>query len=311
MEKVKTFNISDKKKNRIKEYLFIYSAIIIQLTVFAVFYVYVNINSVKMAFQVTIQGKTIWTLENFKDFFKSFTTVLEGENMWIATKNTFIFFIIHQLLFPIAFVNSYFLYKKIPGHKVYRIAFFIPSVLSSVVWSALYKDIVGTNGPIAILIQKMNGLNAPPRLLGDPKYALTFVALYSVWFGLISGFVLYSGTFSRIPNEIIEVGNLEGITWTQELVKVVVPLVWPTVSTVFLLGLMGLFTSSGNILLLTGGAYDTNTLSFYLFSQVYGKPETSNSYNYASAIGLLLTALTLPIVFGVTKLTNKVENVEF
>ena len=124
-------------------------------------------------------------------------------------------------------------------------------------------------------------------------------------------FVLYSGTLTRIPKELEEAGQLEGITAWQELIHVVVPLVWPTISTIWLMGLMGFFGASGEILLLTGGAYKTNTLSYYLFTRVYNVPETSNLYNYSSALGIIMTLLTLPVVFIVQRLLEKVPPAEF
>lgn len=299
-----------KRKEEIKKNLFVLSIIIVQLAVFAVFYVYCNINSILMAFQQRHKGITVWTFDNFSQIFADITSGGDGE-IWLATKNTFKFFLLSQIMFPIAFMNSYFLYKRVPGHKIYRITFFIPTILSSVVWTTLFKNIVGTEGPIAAVWQAIGGLAERPTFLTDTRYALGFVMLYSLWFGVVGNFVLFSGTLTRIPEELIEVGNLDGITWHKELISVVVPLVWPTISTVWLLSLMGLFTASGQILLLTGGSYETNTLSYYLFTRVYKVPETSNLYNYSSALGLVLTLLTLPIVFIVQYFLNKVEEVQY
>lgn len=300
-----------KRKEELKKNLFVFSIIIVQLIVFAIFYVYCNFKSILMAFQQRVfGGKTIWTFDNFIQIFQDVKKGMDGQ-LWLATKNTFKFFLLSQILFPISFINSYFLYKKVPGHKIFRIVFFVPSILSAVVWSTLYKNIVGTDGPIAAIWQMIGGLESRPTFLTDTRYALGFVMLYSIWFGVVGNFVLFSGTLTRIPDELIEVGDLDGITWHTELIKVIVPMVWPTISTVWLLSLMGLFTASGEILLLTGGSYDTMTLSYYLFTRVYSVPETSNLYNYSSAIGLVLTLLTLPIVFIVQFFLNKVEDVQY
>jgi ABC-type sugar transport system permease subunit len=174
------------------------------------------------------------------------------------------------------------MYKKVPMHKAFRILFVLPSVLSGVVWTNMFRQFMGVKGPIALVWQKVFNLIDPPTFLTDSRYALGAVMLYSIWMGIASNFVLYSGTLTRIPNELIEVGKLEGIKWYQELLQVIVPLVWPTISTVWLMSLMGIFTASGNILLLTNGAYGTNTLSHFLFTRVYNVPESSNLYNYSS-----------------------------
>ena len=308
--------LTDKKKNILKERVFIYSIIAIPLISFVIFYIGINGGSILMAFQlrkidpVTMQQETEWTFANFVRLWEDLTRG-ETSQLLLCTRNTFIFFLLGQVCFPISFVTSYFLWKKVPLSGVYRILFFIPSILSSVVWSNIYKEIVGQNGPFNDLYLWITGTDYPIDFLIHNDYALPAVIGYSLWFSLTGNFVLYSGTLTRIPKELEEAGQLEGITWFQELIHVVVPLVWPTVSTVWLMGLMGLFGASGNILLLTGGAYNTNTLSYFLFDSVYHADKLSNSFNYASAVGIVMTLLTLPIVFVVQRLLEKVPPAEF
>lgn len=81
-----------------------------------------------------------------------------------------------------------------------------------------------------------------------------------------------------------------------------------------LLMMSGIFTSSGNLLLLTGGEWDTNSISFLIFQQVYDGysiVETSNTFNYGSAIGMFFTVLTIPIVFVSRYFINRIEDVEY
>ena len=50
----------------------------------------------------------------------------------------------------------------------------------------------------------------------------------------------------------------------------------------------GLFNSSGPILLFTGGNYDTSTISFWIFKQMYGSDgmgPSGGAYNLVSATG--------------------------
>ena len=134
---------------------------------------------------------------------------------------------------------------------------------------------------------------------------------YSVWMGIAGNFILFGGALSRIPTEVIEAGQLDGINWFTEMVKVIIPLIFPTLSTLILLQLTGLFMSSGSILLLTGGSYNTTTIAYYIFANVYKVPITSNQYNYAASVGLIFTVLTLPLVFVSRWLLNKVEDVQY
>ena len=307
-----SFLKNPKKMREVKKYLFILSIIGIQLINFVIFYIIQNGNSILMAFQLKKRGQVYWTFDNFKRVYTQFFG--DGANsseLMLALVNTFKFFALSLVMFPIAFCTSYFMYKKIYGYRGLQIIFFVPGLVSGVVWSMLYKELVGVNGPVVDVLQWLTGAKEPYLLLGDSRYALKTVMAYSIWFGIAGNFVLYGGALSRIPTELIEVGKLDGITWYRELIQVIVPLVWPTISTLLILSMTGLFTASGNILYLTNGAFGTNTISFLIFQNVYGNQLTSNTYNYAACVGICFTVLTLPIVFISRWLLNKVEDVEY
>lgn len=300
----------EQKKVAVKKYLFILSIIGIQLINFIIFYVYVNANSILMAFQWRKgSGEEYWTLHAFELMFSQFSN--EGSEMLIAFRNTFIYFGLGLVMLPISFTTSYFMYKKIFGYRAFRILFFLPSVLSAVVWSTLYKNIIGVDGPIAALFQQINHLPEPPVFLADSRYALGAVLGYSIWLGIAGNFIIFSGTLTRIPESVIEAGKLDGVGWLRELWQVILPLMWPTMGTMLLLMTSGIFTSSGNLLLLTGGAYDTNSISYLIFQQVYNVAEDSNTYNYGSAVGMFFTLLTIPVVFISRYFINRIEDVEY
>ena len=94
----------------------------------------------------------------------------------------------------------------------------------------------------------------------------------------------------------------------REMFSIIVPMMWPTLSTTIILAMTGIFTASGPMLLFTEGKFDTMTISYWIFDQV----NFSNSYEYPSAVGLTFTLLGLPIVFGARALMNHMyEDVEY
>ena len=303
--------IQQKRKRTAMKYLFIFAIIGFQLVNFAIFYVVQNFNSIIMGFQLKKQGSVIWTFDNFSRIYNAFFKNSGENELIIALTNTFRFFFLGLIMFPVSFITSYFMYKKVFGHSFFRLVFFVPSILSAVVWTTLYKEIVAPEGPIVKLIMLLQNSDEPLLLLGDPKHAIYSVMAYSVWMGIAGNFILYGGALSRIPTEVIEAGELDGIGWFKEMTRVVIPLIFPTMGTLLLLQLTGIFTASGQILLLTNGAYNTNTISFFIFQNVYNIPETSNQYNYASAVGIVFTLLTIPIVFLVRSMLNKIEDVQY
>ena len=106
----------------------------------------------------------------------------------------------------------------------------------------------------------------------------------------------------------IESAKLDGVNSMQELFLIITPMVWSTFSTLFILSFIGIFSASGPILFFTNGAYNTTTLSYWIFLQV----KDNATYNYPSAVGLFFTIIGVPLTLIVWKVTNMIhENVEY
>ena len=288
--------------------LFIVAMLIIPIAWFIVFYLIINFNSIIMAFK-TIVGlddygrvEYKWGFENYSQLWLELTT--PNSNMQISLFNSLRYSALNIfLIVPLTYVVSYFLYKKILFHKFFRVLFYLPSIMSSVAMVIIYKNFVSGYGPIYELCEHVFGFRLPP-LMTDARYATATIMVYCVWVGFGVNIVLYQGAMGRIPTEIIEAGKLEGISWWRELFSVVTPLVWSTVSMTLVLAVTGIFTVNVPILLFgTGGAYETYTISFYIFSLVY----CNGVFNYAASIGVFFTICGLPIVFGFRWLMGKLD----
>ena len=109
----------------------------------------------------------------------------------------------------------------------------------------------------------------------------------------------------------MEYAKIDGVGTWRELVQIIIPMIWPTVSTMLTFAIVGLFTASGPILLFTKGQYGTYTISFWIFDLVQGVNGVTN-FEYASAVGLFFTLVGVPIVMTVRHFINKlVEIVEY
>lgn len=293
------------------KYLFVESMVFLAVVNFVIFYCAVNVNSIMLAFKEFIgyseTGKELYRFSwhNFEILFKQLRD--PASDILPALKNTIIFFVSNTLvMLPLCYFVSYFLYKKIFGFRVFRVVFFIPSILSAVVLVTVFKEMIKTDGPLSKMLlifgYKM------PSLLASPLTAKWVIVAYTMWTGFGVNVILYQGAMSRIPDSVIEAGELDGVTSFGELFRIITPMMWPTLSTTIILSLTGIFTASGPILLFTEGKYDTFTISYWIYSQV----TFSKSYEYPSATGLFFTAIGLPIVLTVRYFINKVyDDVEY
>ena len=143
MQKPKSYGITKKKADRI----FIIGMLFLPFLNFLVFYLYVNFDSLLMAFQVPMGNDIKWGLNNFETMFQEFA--LSNGALRIALKNTFIYFFSGLLItLPLSFFLCYFLYKKVFGYRVYRVIFYLPSIIAASVLVALFRYFVSVEGPL-------------------------------------------------------------------------------------------------------------------------------------------------------------------
>lgn len=268
---------------------------------FIVFYIIMNLNSIILAFQsydadmnVTFAG-----LENFRNVIHD----LQGKpQLKIATINSLIMFVTSLVIgLPLTLIFSYFIYKKVRGYRTFQFVLFLPSIFSGLVLSLVFKIFV--EGPLPALLRAM-GIQNVPNFLIDTKWAFPTVLFYSIFTGFATGMILYSNAMSRIPDELIEYGRLEGIGMFREMWNIVIPLIWPTLTTMMVTGVAGIFANGGPIYMMYGDQapdYLYN-LGYYLFIQVISRNSTMASYPYAAAAGLLMTACAAPLTLLVKHL---------
>ena len=303
------------KKNTVneskrKERIFLFLMLIGPFVQWLVFWLYVNMNQIVLAFQD--QRTETFTTHNFVDFWESLTT--PGGDIAIAVKNTFTYFSVNLfIIMPLALLISYFIYKRIAGYKGFRIIFYLPAIVSSIAMITCYKGFINSNGPIKDIFE-LFGREIPSKgLLGTPETATPTIVAYTIWTGFCTNILLFAGAMARVPIDVLESAKLEGCGTFRELFGIIFPLIWSSTSTQIIFAFTGIFSSSGPILLFTAGNYDTTTISYWIFEQVYGTGAAggAGSYNLVSAAGLCFTLVGVPIILFVRWLMEKLPAVEY
>lgn len=266
---------------------------------FVLFWCYPNFNSIIFAFQNT-DGS--FTFNHFKWVFLQFSAS-DGGIMASALTNTLIYFSVGYFITQTwNIVLAYFFYKKILGAKFFRTMLYLPNMFAGIILVSMYKNIIGPEGPIISFLFN-NGLIAEkPMLLFQESTAMMASIGYSLWVSVGSVLLWSSGAMARIPLELTEAGQLDGITPLKEFVHIILPMISGTLSTLYVIGISGVLGAGGATLFLTEGEYGTNTLSFWIWYSVYNGAGTGTS----SALGLLMSAISIPLVFGVKWLAGKI-----
>lgn len=281
-------------------------------------WLFVNIQTIMLAFKNPVTGA--WDFKiNYQWLWQfqlniSKTATSYNGSLLEAFKNTMLFFAISVFItLPLSVVIAYFIYKKICGYKVFRLAFYLPAVIPAIVMTTVYKQVTQHGGIIDRVFH-----NVPlGGLLETPSTALKAVIVFVLLCSFTTNVLLFSGGMARIPMEVIEAAKLDGCGTFQEIVVLIVPLIWPTVTTQIILAFTNMFNGGGPVMMLTSGQNGTMTIAYWLFYCIAGTGRTAITEGggvgvyHVSAVGLLLTAIAVPIVLLVRKIFNSVEAVEY
>ena len=299
--------MSSKKRGQL---IFLICMLALPVAQWLIFWLYVNIQSIALAFQDP-HGAFTWG--NFTLFWEELHATT-GKTIGVAVLNTLIYFAVGILIqLPGALLISYFLYKKIWFNKAFRVIFYLPAIISGVVMVAAYRSLVDPGGPLEALVELCGGHLPPEGLLANSDTATAMIVLFVIWTGFGGNMLLFGGAMARVPIDVLEAARLEGCGPFRELVQIILPLIWPTICTVLIFTFTGIVNSSGPILLFTNGDYETTTINFWIFLKVYGQQGSGagGEFGIVSATGLCFTLITVPIILIVRWALEKVPASEY
>lgn len=294
---------------RWKKNMFLTGILALPVMNWFVFWLYVNLSSFVLAFK---DNNGRWSLINFKLFWSELTS-LYGETLGVGAVNTAKYFGLNLfVILPLSLFISYFIYKRIKFYKLFRVVFFLPSIISGVVLTSVYSNMISPSGPIGQILQVL-GIHMPAEgFLMNVETATNAILVYCLWTGFATKVTLLSSAMSRVPIEVLESSRLDGCTAFRELFSMILPLIWPSISTLVILELTSIFAASGPILLFhPDGGYGTMTISFWIFSKVYGTNSATNNYGLVSCMGLVFTCIGVPIILFIRRLIEKIPSAEY
>lgn len=287
--------------------IFILCMIAIPMLHFIVFTLYINVDSLLMAFQnVDYEAETQRLIfvgwDNFARFFEEFR---EGDMWTHAVINSVLYLpVTVVIMLPLSVFAGYFLYRKIPLSGAYKVIFFLPNIISVVVLAIVFRNMFDSNiGPINAILQ--NVFHIPrekiPYWLIDENWAMTILYLYAIWAGIGYNVVLIFGAITRVPTEVIESGRLDGVGMCREIFQVIIPIIWPTISTMVVFGMTTVFTQYIHPMVLTAGSGKTYTIAYMIITKV-----NQGQLYYSAALGIMLLIVAVPAVQFVKWLCSKI-----
>ena len=286
------------KRNKLKKNLFVYSLIAYPLILFLIFYVVVNFNSILLAFQtIDGSGKSFAGLNNFKTFLSEMFGA--GNLLSYSFINSIkMYFINLVVCMPLYVFFSYLLFKKCFLNKTVSFLVMIPSIMSGLVIALIFVNFIGSNGPLTFIMGK-TGWNGGKwlNLLYDEKYAFGTTLFYMIWLSFATSLIVYPTAMRGINPEVLESAKIDGISnMFQELWYIILPLIYPTLTTFLITGFAAIFSTSGPLLeFYYTDAPDYVSNMGYYFTKMILVDGTEFSYPKYAAGGIILTIIVAPL----------------
>ena len=274
-----------------------------------VFYVYANISALAMAFQEYLPGTATqyeikWVfLKNFETIINLFSQAKHQEMIW----NSLLLYVLRMAVgMTLALVFSYYVYKKFALSELFRVMLFMPTMISAVVLTLLFEYIIED------VYMALSG--AEYGLMTTNK--MEVVIFYNLWVGFGMNILMYSGAMSGINESISESAQLDGVNVLTEFFYITLPMIFPTVTTFIVMGISAIFTDQMALYTFFKEAAPFQTIGYFIYvqsltsdlippSNVTTQDKIYLSYSQISALGLMITALILPITLGVRNLLEK------
>jgi multiple sugar transport system permease protein len=129
------------------------------------------------------------------------------------------------------------------------------------------------------------------------------VIIATVWVRLGFCMLVYLAGLQSIPSDLIEAAEIDGASPAQRFFRITLPLLRPTTFLIFILSIIYSFEVFDLIYVMTSGGpgYATTVLTVYIYNTAF----QTQSFGYASAIGLIFMVIIMSITLIQWRFSNE------
>jgi multiple sugar transport system permease protein len=210
---------------------------------------------------------------------------------WQSMWNTFVFTVgTVPTSMALGLLLAVLLNRTMPGRTILRSLYFLPLVVSGVVVALVIGWIF--NGDFGVLNNILQAVGLPRvAWLTSPSWAMATLIIAIVWGRIGFCMVVYLAALQSVPTSLVESSTLDGANRWQQFRFVTFPLLRPTTFMLLVVNVIFSLQVFDVIYVLTGGGpgFATTVLLQAIFRAAF----TDGEMGYASAIGMVLTAILL------------------
>ena len=183
-----------------------------------------------------------------------------------------------------------------------RFAFYIPTLASAIVIANVWKWIYDYRKGLANYLLSVIGIG-PVMWLGHQITAIAIISIIVVILWTGSYVILYLAVLTTIRQEIIDSARIDGASWRQIQIRIMIPVIAPWIFFIMLLEIINTFQIFENIYFITSGgpAGSTATMVYNIFETGFMRSQ----YGIASTKSVILTIMVLCLALAKNKLEKR------
>ena len=233
----------------------------------------------------------------------NYSRLFNDRLFWKSIGNTLKFLLLHiPLQLVVSLFLAYLLNQKLRAASFFRASFFMPVIVSGVVVTILWQQLLGNDTGLINRLLVPLGLSKIGWLV-DPDVAIYSIAIMATWKNLGLYVILFLVGLQTVPTQYYEAAKMEGASRWQQFYHITLPMINPTIFMVVILSTIGGFSLFIEPYIMTGGGPLNTTLSAVLY--IYKQAFQYYNMGYSATLGFFYALMIMTVVVIQKKLIVK------
>ena len=175
---------------------------------------------------------------------------------------------------------------------LFRTIFFIPAILTVVLITSLWVNLLDANIGFVNKALTALGLEDLTRAwLSNPNTALGSIVFVIVWYGFPWALLFYYSGLVTVPAQLEEAGIVDGANKFQVYTRIIIPYIMPVIQSVIIIDVISCLKQMEVVYLSTGGAPGSRTqlVANYLYQEAF----VASRYGYGNTISVVFVLFGL------------------
>ncbi len=244
----------------------------------------------------------------------NFVNLFNDKNFWNALGHNFTALVVlPPIIIMLALLFAFLFTQGIRFSRFFRITYFFPQVMSTVIigvlWGFIFHPTIGILNGVITVLGITDLINFP--WLGDVRTVFPAILFVVIWQAVGFYMVLFVSGMSGIPNDYYEAARIDGANSWNLFWSITLPLLWETIRTAIVFIAIGGMDLFAIVTVMTNGlgggpSRSADVVPTYLSQTAF----MDSRWGYATAMGVVLMFIILGLSILSLRFTRR-DSVEF